>query len=150
MIGSWTRMMLGNPDIVARVENFARRLTRKKFGFAVGTPAGHYSSVWYALGQKSDYYIGTRSFMGSQKISLHRTTPTSTCRLALSREQLAELKEQWRDAPDDRAFVEWRHELAPVDGFVHVVSLIFPTDYLRQPPPKKKFEIYDAAPPGSR
>ena len=72
--------------------------------------------------------------------------------MAFSEKLMADLKEQWLDAPADRASVKWRRLPAPTDGAIHVVSLIFPTDYLRLPlleaSYKKPVLIIDAAPPG--
>ncbi len=62
------------------------------------------------------------------------------------------MKQQGLDVPGNRAFVEWYRKPAPENGAVHVVSLVFPTDYLRLPPPestyKKPMLFVDAAPPG--
>ena len=140
---------MNDPDLVAKVEDFARRLTKDKFRFVVGSRGGHHSGVWSAWGYKNDYYLGARSFLGSQRISLHQSR---ICRLAFTEKHMTELKAQWLDAPADRASVKWRRLPAPQDGAIHVVSLIFPTDYLRLPLPeasyKKPVLIIEAAPPG--
>jgi hypothetical protein len=141
--------MNANPDLVARVQDFARRLTRDGFRFAVGIRGGHHSGIWSAWGNKNDYYLGARSFLGSQRISLHQSL---ICRMAFTEKHMAELRQHSLDVPADRASVKWRRLAAPEDGAIHVVSLIFPTDYFRLPHPqgtyRKPVLIIDAAPPG--
>jgi len=84
------------------------------------------------------------------KISLHDKL---NCRLAFTAEGVAARKQQGLDVPDNRAFVEWDRKPAPEDDAVHVVSLIFPTDYLRLPLPEatygEPFLPISAAPPGN-
>jgi hypothetical protein len=134
---------------VAKVEDFARRLTKDRFRFVVGIPGKYYSAVWFAHGKKNSYYVGARSIGGSLKISLH---DDCNCRLAIPDEGVTAMKQQGLDAPDNRAFVEWYRKPAPEEGANHIVSLIFPTDYLRLPLPeasyKKPVLIIQAAPPG--
>jgi hypothetical protein len=141
--------MQEDPYTVAKVEDFARRLTRDKFRFVVGTPGGRYSDSWFAGWNRNDYYLGSRSFGGSMKISLH---DEENCRLAFTNESISAHMQQGLDLPRDRAFVEWYRKPSPEDGAVHVVSLIFPTDYLCLPQPeasyKKPVLIVEAARPG--
>ena len=120
------------------------------FRFVVGTHGGSHSAVWNILAdKKSNYYIGNRSFFRLRKISLHQSY---ICKVALTNEHVTGLKEQGLDAPDDKASVTWRRVPAPAEGAVHVVSLIFPTDYLRLTLPDlvpgKPVLPVEAAPPG--
>ncbi len=135
-------------DHAAKVEDFARRLT-KDFRFVVGTPGKYYSAAWFAHGKKNSYYVGARTLGGSMKISLHDDW---NCRLAIPDEGVMAMKQQGLDVPDNRAFVEWYRKPAPEEGANHIVSLIFPTDYLRlplrEPSYKKPVLIIQAAPPG--
>ena len=82
------------------------------------------------------------------KISLHDEW---NCRLAIPKEGMVAMKQQGLDVPD-RAFVEWYRKPAPEEDAFHVLSLIFPTDYLRLPLPeasyKKPVLFIQAAPPG--
>src|SRR3954452_6271116 len=93
--------------------------------------------------------MGNRSFFRLKKISLH---PSRICKVALTNEHMKGLREQELDAPDDKASVTWSRVPAPVEDAVHVVSLIFPTDYLRLPAPElvpgKPVLPVEAAPPG--
>lgn len=81
------------------------------------------------------------------KFSLH---DRENCRLAFTKEGTPAMRQQGLDVPKNRAVVEWYRNPAPENGAVHVVSLIFPTDYLRLPPPEGKKPIFQfaAAPPG--
>ena len=127
---------------------FERRFRKDKIRFVVGIPGGCYSGVWSAWGNKNDYYLGSRGALWSLRISLHKSL---ICRLAFTEKQMALLKEQELNAPTDRAIVKWRRVPAPVEGAVHVVSVIFPTDYLRLPPPEGTSTLilrFNAAPPG--
>src|SRR5689334_19070976 len=138
-----------DPNLLARVLDFAHRLTKEKFRFVVGTLSGLYSAAWFSRGSGNSYYIGARPFGGTMKISLH---DDENCRLAFTKPGIAAMKRQGLDVSDNRAFVEWYREPAPEDGAVHVVSLIFPTDHHRLPAPGAKYRkpvlIIDAAPPG--
>jgi hypothetical protein len=126
-----------------------RKLFRKgKFRFGVGIPGGYHSGIWSAWGNKNDYYLGARGTLWSLKVSLHRTL---ICRLAFTDKQVALLKEQGLNAPTDRALVKWQRLPAPVEDAVHVVSVIFPTDYLCLPAPEGRSTPilrFKAAPPG--
>jgi hypothetical protein len=107
---------------------------KEPFRFVVGTHGGSHSAVWNIVAdKKNDYYIGNRGFFRLTKISLHQSR---ICKVALTNEHVNGLKEQGLDAPDDKASVTWRRVPAPVEDAVHVVSLIFPTDYLRLPAPE--------------
>jgi len=140
--------MQESPDIVVWVEGLERRLAEDKIRFVVGAPGGYYSGVWSAWGNKNDYYLGARGALWSLRLSLHKSL---ICRLAFTDKQMALLKEQGLNAPPDRALVKWLRSPAPVEGAVHVVSVIFPTDHLRLPPPEDTSTLIlrvNAAPPG--
>src|SRR5262245_60071947 len=78
-------------NLLAKVLDFARRLTKDSFRFAVGIPGGHHSTVWSAWGNKNDYYLGARSFLGSQRISLHKSL---RCRMAFTEKHMEALRQQ--------------------------------------------------------
>jgi hypothetical protein len=131
-------------------EQFVARVNSANFRFAVGNPASGYSTTWTAFGNRGDYYIGSRVFMGSQKISLHAS---GICRVALTNKQHDALLEDGLDQPADRAMTKWRRPKTPDVGAVHVASILFPTDYLKltEEPKgthKKPLFIFDAAPAG--
>jgi hypothetical protein len=132
------------------LEQFIERASHANFRFAVGNPSRGFSTTWTAFGNRSDYYIGSRSFMGSQKISLHAS---GICRVALTNRQFDELAAEGLTQPADRAIVKWRRADTPQAGAQHVASVIFPTDYLgviEQPRGsyRKPLFIFDAAPAG--
>jgi hypothetical protein len=147
----WDRLMQEIPDVVTRVENFVRRTMKDKFRFVVATREGHHSTAWFTrdVKKKNSFYIGARTIGGKMKISLHGEL---NCRLAFTKEGMAAMKQQGLDVSENRALVEWYRKPAPENGCVHVVSLIFPTDYLRLPAPESTFKepllFVDAAPPG--
>jgi hypothetical protein len=106
-------------------EDFVRRAVRQ-FRFAVRGPKGH-SATWTAFGRGNDYYIGARPVMGSTKISLHAS---GVCRLALTEQHYDSLPGEGLIQSLDRAFVKWKRSEIPQVGAAHVVSVIFPSDYL--------------------
>jgi hypothetical protein len=131
-------------------EQFTDRINRANFRFAVGHPSRGFSTVWTAFGNRDDYYIGSRSFMGSQKVSLHTS---GICRVALTSRQYDMLAEQGLPQPADRAATKWQRPRTPRTGAAHVASIIFPTDYLRimdepKGTRKKPLFIFEPAPPG--
>ena len=136
------------PNIVAWVEGLERRLAQDKIRFVVGSPGGYHSGIWSAWGNKNGYYLGARGALWSLRLSLHKSL---ICRLAFTDKQMALLKEQGLNAPNDRALVKWLRSPAPVEGAIHVVSVIFPTDHLRLPAPEgtsTPILRFNAAPPG--
>jgi hypothetical protein len=94
----------GQPDVHRRLREFERRLCKDKVRFAVGKPGGHHSSVWVTRANRSDFYIGARTVMGSTKISLHES---GICRLGLTASHFDLAVEQGLiPAEEDRAFVK--------------------------------------------
>jgi hypothetical protein len=136
-------------DLQKKLVDFERRLTKDKVRFAVGRPGGHYSGVWAHWGNKSDFYIGARSILGSMKISLHKS---GICRVALTDRHFAALTQKGRLVPNDRAFVKWERLFAPDEGAHLAAVLVFPTDFLRLEAPvgtaKKPLLLIESASPG--
>jgi len=136
-------------QLLPSVEEFFSRVERANFRFAVGSPEFGHSATWTAFGSGSEYYIGARNVMGLTKISLHSS---GICRVALTDTQFKALAEQGLVQPPDRAFVKWNRKPTPIIGAHHVVTVVFPTDYLKLPKPqgtvKKPLLIFDAAPAG--
>jgi hypothetical protein len=117
------------------VEELGQKLASKVLRFAVGRPGSAHSSIWSAFWNKSDYYIGARSVLGSTKISLHAS---GICRLALTEKHMTLLRRQGIAPPDDRAFVKWGRPPAPESGAHLAVALVFPTDNLHLDDPAWK------------
>jgi hypothetical protein len=139
---------IGRPDLQRLLTEFERRFCKNGVRFAVREPTGRHSSVWSALGDKNDYYIGVRSLMGgSTKISLHKSR---VCKLGLTKEHFEFAVERGLIPPgEDKAFVQWRRPPAPDTGAELVVVLVFPTDFLRSDAltvtVKKPLVIFEAA-----
>jgi hypothetical protein len=108
------------------VEDFERRIAKGQIRFAVCNSQGKHSGVWCAWGQNSEYYIGAHSVLGTIKVSLHSS---GCCRIARTKQHMKLLADQGL-APPRREFVEWRRAATPESGAVHVVSVLFPLDYL--------------------
>jgi hypothetical protein len=132
-----------------KVADFARRLNRTNFRFAVGSDEAGHSSPWTAFGTGNEYYIGARHAMGSSKISLHQS---GICRVALTETHYNALPGDGLSQPPDRALVKWKRPPTPHIGGAHVASIIFPTEFLKLPEPqgtpKKPLIIFGAAPSG--
>jgi hypothetical protein len=114
------------------VKDFERR-TSKRLRFAISGPNSKYSGGWCAFGHGNDFYLGARSVLGSIKISLHAS---GICRVALTERQIALMRAQGLELPNDRALLKWRRAASPDVGAVHVVSLIFPTVHLQSDSPQ--------------
>ncbi len=125
-------------------------MRKYKTRFAVGKKGAGHSSVWAAWDQGSEFYIAGLSMIGNAKISLHKS---GICRFALTETAYNELPRKGLVQPQDRAFTKWKRQPTPDKGAVHVLSLIFPTDFLRlaEPPenPKKPVVIFEPPPAGS-
>jgi hypothetical protein len=136
-------------QLLPSVEDFFNRVTNANIRFAVGSPEFGYSATWTAFARRNEYYIGARNVMGLTKISLHSS---GICRVALTDTQFRALAEQGLEQPPDRAFVKWNKKSTPLVGAHHVFTVVFPTDYLKQPKPqgtvKKPLVIFGAAPAG--
>ena len=132
----------------AAFDDLMVRLSRTSLRFAACGPKGH-SATWTAFGRGNDYYIGSRSLMGSQKISLHAS---GICRVALTEQHYNSLPDKGLLQPLDRAMVKWTRPEIPKIGAVPVVSLIFPSDHMVQDEPKgtarKPLIIFGDAPLG--
>jgi hypothetical protein len=136
-------------QIRRRFEEFKRGFS-KQVRFAVRSPAERYSAAWMTFDSHGNFYIGARSVMGSQKISLHRSR---ICRLAFDKRYFGSAVERGLiPTEEDRVLVKWRRPLTPAIGAVLVVGLVFPTDFLHLNAPaasvKKPFIYLDAAPQG--
>jgi hypothetical protein len=114
----------------AFIENLESQMKRRDFQirFAVGNPEHNYSTAWSAWGWGNEFYIGALAMMGSTKISLHRS---GNCRVAIIDKKWEELGTKGMPRPDDRAITKWKRKPTPDTGAVHVASVLFPTDYLR-------------------
>jgi hypothetical protein len=139
----------GSPNL-AEVESFMQRLIRTNFRFAVGSVETGYSTQWAAFGTSNEYYIGARHAMGSSKLSLHQS---GICRVAMTEKHFHSLSGDGLTQPPDRALIKWKRAPTPDIGAAHVVSIIFPTEFLKSPnepqgTPKKPLIIFGAAPPG--
>ena len=129
--------------------NFEKAYARGQFRFAVGSPETGYSAPWLAFPNNNDFYIGSRCFLGSLKISLHAS---GINRVALTEGHMVRMREQGLALPQDRAFVKWKRPAVPEVGAVPIVVLTFPTNFLRSPEPpgtaRKPLVTFASAPPG--
>ena len=105
---------------------FDRTLNIIRFG--VGAKDKPYSSVWVAFTNNNDLYLGVRGLTGAIKVSLHES---ELCRLAVDEQYWTNLADHGVAVQRDRAIVKWRRSSTPETGVVHVLSLLFPTDFLR-------------------
>jgi hypothetical protein len=118
------------------VEDFERRMS-KQLRFSISGPNSKYSGRWCAFSRDSDYYLGARSVVGRIKISLHAS---GICRIALTEHQIALMRAQGLELPNDRALTKWRRAASPDIGAAHVASLVFPTDHLQGGPPDATYK----------
>jgi hypothetical protein len=133
------------------VGDLERKFAKDKIRFAVGKPGAGHSSVWSALGQKDNYYIGARSVLSKKKISLHGFNGKDyrVCRLALDKTHFELLSKRGVALPEDRVFVKWNLPRAPREGAAPAVILVFPTDHMTLDAPmsseQKPVLIFNAA-----
>lgn len=114
------------------IQNLETRISKDKLRLAVATTDDKlYSGIWAAWGNKSDFYIGALTTLGSMKVSLHAS---GICRVAFTEPAMRRLKDEGLETPSDRAIVKWRRPATPTEGAALVASLIFPTAFLKQPP----------------
>lgn len=98
-----------------------------KIRFGVGSKAQRRSSLWVIVCNKDDVYVGVRGLTGLIKVSLHKFGGSS---VAFSRRYLEQVASAGLDVPSDRAFVRWKRSATPTSGAVHVMSILFPSDFL--------------------
>ncbi len=139
-------------DAAARKAHIERMISvseRDKIRFAFVSQSGKHSLVWAAWGSGSDFYLGARGTLGTNKISLHAS---GICRDALTKTHHDKLAIHTGDPAADRAIIKWNRLPTPEVGGVPVVSLVFPTDYMTQGPPeaslRKPVWVFPAAEPG--
>ena len=53
------------------LEQRLQKAFSKRVRLAAENPAGNFSSVWMFWGNQSDFYFGSKSLLGSFKVSLH-------------------------------------------------------------------------------
>lgn len=142
--------MVTRDEAIAHLDEMSRQMKKNKTRFAIGRKGAGHSSVWAAWDQGSEFYIAGVSMIGNSKISLHKS---GICRIGLHEDAYNDLPKKGLKQPPDRAFTKWRRLPTPDQGAVHVLSLIFPTDFLRLQEPtynrKKPVLIMEAAPAGS-
>jgi hypothetical protein len=135
-------------DAGSAIAAFERKIIKDKLRFAVGKTSDGHSGVWSAFNGKNEFYLGARGMFNNTKVTLHKS---GFCRFALTETGADSVDPRALPAPNDRVFVRWKRPPAPAQGAHLAVSVCFPTDYLRMPPPKgsakKPILIFEAAPP---
>lgn len=103
--------------------------TIDKLRFAVGGDDAPHSAEWVIWTHGNDVYAGSRSIAGTMKLSLHGS---GRCHYATTQQYF---NRAVPGAPPERRpmFARWQRGHIPDGGVVQVVSLLFPTDYLRGP-----------------
>jgi hypothetical protein len=87
----------------------------KTFRFGVEGGNGLFSNIWFVQRKNDDLYIGSRNSRGTTKISLHST---GVCHVKGNCLGTVE------------TISRWKRIATPNEGVAHVLSVIFPTDFL--------------------
>lgn len=96
------------------------------------------SSLWRAFHHGDDVYIAPRNIAGSLKLSVHRD---GNCQYGTTSVYVRKAREQ--GSTEFPSLVRWRRPATPESGATHVMSILFPTDFLRSAdiPPPSKFKL---------
>lgn len=106
-----------------------------KFRFGVFSGGKRRSSLWVAVANGNDLYIGARVIMNRLKVSLHGS---GICQVAFLNDYVQEVHDRGRDALKDRTIVRWKRPETPPTGALCVASIRFPTDFLQLDLPEQK------------
>lgn len=137
----------------AAIDNYDACMLRShfRFRFAVGDPEHNFSTRWTAWGSNTDFYIASPP-LGITKVSLHRF---QYCQVAIEGSLIEKRKEKGLPVPVDRALTKWhRKPLSDAGAVVHVASVLFPTNHLKNTTVPRSTEkeplfLIEPAPPGS-
>lgn len=121
-------------------------MSKKRFDFrlAVGGPMSARSGVWHFWSRNKEVYAAFSGLGGVQKFSFHFP---DICRLAFTKEHGTP------SAMSQRALHEWRRDLTPPRGTMHVTRVLrvaFATDLLSTAlkPTRHEINWIQPAPPG--
>ncbi|MFA5766768.1 MAG: hypothetical protein WC919_02510 [Candidatus Paceibacterota bacterium] len=113
-----------------------------KFGFFVADDNNKQrSSIWFVSSKNGSIYISAESIGGFLKLSIHPEKNSSdgkNCQIGLVTSYARKIKSEGYRAPKS---LRWLRPITPEKGVVCVVSIIFPTDYLRGNIVKKSLVI---------
>ena len=105
----------------------------KKLRFAVGGNGKSYSARWSVWSHRCNLYLLSAPIGHAIKLSLHGDDGSLVGQLGYTDYYYAANIAGLPDA-SGRSFVRWKRNPTPDHGFLHVVSVQFPTDYLAEPP----------------
>jgi hypothetical protein len=122
---------------------------RSKFRFAIEAEGGRCSRPWCIWSRKDDVYIASSGIGGQLKLSLHSK---GYCQLAMTSEYYRSLPPIIKSKLPGRVIEKWQRPATPEHGAIHVLSLLFPTNFLTGPQLKgshgKPLTLFPAAPSG--
>ncbi len=105
----------------------------KKLRFAVGGDGKPYSARWSVWSHRCNVYLLSVPISHAIKLSLHGDNGSLVCQFGHTDYYYATHIAGLPDA-SGRSFVRWKRNPTPDHGFLHVVSIQFPTDYLTGKP----------------
>ncbi|MCX6723127.1 MAG: hypothetical protein NT094_03600 [Candidatus Staskawiczbacteria bacterium] len=111
-----------------------------KFRFFIIDDNNNYrSSIWFISSKKDSIYISAKTMGGSLKLSLHpdNSKDNKNCQVGITSDYVKRLKEKGYNPLSP---LRWIRPSTPEKGAVCVVSIEFPTDYLKADIPKAQDE----------
>lgn len=105
-------------------------LFKKRIRLVAENSKGQFSSTWMFWGNRNDFYFGSKSLLGSFKVSLHEN---GNGYVGYHKPFFQARKAEGIEIPVKTA-LEWVLPIPGPLGAVHVASLLLPSDYCRSEP----------------
>jgi len=111
-----------------------------KFRFFIIDDDNNYrSSIWFISSKKDSIYISAKTMGGSLKLSIHpdNSKDNKNCQVGITSDYVKRLRDEGYNPLKS---LRWTRPSTPDKGAVCVVSIEFPTDYLKADIPKAQGE----------
>lgn len=106
------------------------KITAKRIRLVAENAKGQFSSTWMFWGNKNDFYFGSKTMLGSFKVSLHEN---GVGYVAFHKPYFLNKKAEGIEL-SSRTVLEWRLPVPEALGAVHAASVLLPADYCRSGP----------------
>lgn len=114
----------------SELEAHLDKILAKRIRLVAENSKGQFSSTWMFWGNKNDFYFGSKSMMGSFKVSLHEN---GVGYVAFHKPYFLSKKAEGIDL-SSKTVLEWKLPVPKALGTVHAASVFLPADYCRSGP----------------
>ncbi|MFT0879821.1 hypothetical protein VRZ08_24880 [Rhodopseudomonas sp. G2_2311] len=111
--------------IFEEIEKRIDALFKDRVRLIAENASGGFSSAWMFWGNRNDFYLGSKTLLGSFKVSLHEN---GRGYIAYQKQYFLKKREEGISIPAKTVF-EWELPKPAALGAVHAASLLLPSDY---------------------